>query len=91
MTSSGCVRVDRPFELAERVLGEPQRWSVESLRGWSSSGKTRTVRLKEPLAIILSYWTAEGLGQAARCGFRDDIYGATPLCSRPWMRRHGSG
>jgi L,D-transpeptidase YcbB len=74
MTSSGCVRVDKPFELAERVLGEPQRWSVESLQGLVSSGKTRTVRLKEPLAIILSYWTAEGLG-GGQVQFRDDIYG----------------
>ena len=74
MTSSGCVRVDKPFELAERVLGEPQRWSVESLQGLVSSGKTRTVRLKEPLAIILSYWTAEGLG-GGQVQFRGDIYG----------------
>jgi len=74
MTSSGCVRVDKPFELAERVLGEPQRWSVESLQALVSSGKTRTVRLKEPLAIILSYWTSEGLG-GGQVQFRDDIYG----------------
>ncbi len=74
MTSSGCVRVDKPFELAERVLGEPKRWSVESLQGLVSSGKTRTVRLKEPLTIILAYWTADGLG-GGKVQFRDDIYG----------------
>ncbi len=73
MTSSGCVRVDKPFELAERVLGEPDRWSVESLEALVGSGKTRTVRLKEPLTIILAYWTAQGLGDG-KVRFRGDIY-----------------
>jgi murein L,D-transpeptidase YcbB/YkuD len=74
MTSSGCVRVDKPFELAERVLGEPERWSVRSLQGLVASGKTRTVRLKEPMDVILAYWTAEGLGDG-RVRFRGDAYG----------------
>jgi murein L,D-transpeptidase YcbB/YkuD len=74
MTSSGCVRVDQPFELAERVLGDPERWTVDSLKGLVDSGKTRTVRLKEPLAIILAYWTADGLGDG-KIRFREDRYG----------------
>ena len=74
MTSSGCVRVDRPFELAERVLGQPERYSVAGLKELVASGKTRTVRLKRPLDIILSYWTAEGLGHGG-VRFRGDIYG----------------
>jgi murein L,D-transpeptidase YcbB/YkuD len=74
MTSSGCVRVDRPFELAERVLGQPERYSVASLKDLVATGKTRTVRLKQPLDIILSYWTAEGLGQGG-VRFRGDVYG----------------
>jgi L,D-transpeptidase YcbB len=74
MTSSGCVRVDRPFELAERVLAQPERYSVASLKDLVASGKTRTVRLKRPLDIILSYWTAEGLGHGG-VRFRGDIYG----------------
>ena len=74
MTSSGCVRVDRPFELAERVLGQPERYSVASLKDLVATGKTRTVRLKQPLDIILSYWTAEGLGHGG-VRFRGDVYG----------------
>ncbi len=74
MTSSGCVRVDRPFELAERVLGQPERYSVASLKDLVATGKTRTVRLKRPLDIVLSYWTAEGLGHGG-VRFRSDIYG----------------
>jgi murein L,D-transpeptidase YcbB/YkuD len=74
MTSSGCVRVDRPFELAERVLGQPERYSVASLKALVATGKTRTVRLRHPLDVILSYWTAEGLGQGG-VRFRGDVYG----------------
>jgi murein L,D-transpeptidase YcbB/YkuD len=73
MTSSGCVRVDKPFELAELVLDEPDRWSAANLKTLVGSGKTRTVRLKEPLTIILAYWTAEGLG-GGQVRFRDDMY-----------------
>ncbi len=74
MTSSGCVRVDQPFELAERVLGDPERWSQEDLKAVVGKGKTRTVRLKEPLDIILAYWTADGREDGA-VRFRRDMYG----------------
>jgi len=74
MTSSGCVRVDKPFELAELVLGEPERWSIDNIKSMVDSGKTRTVRLKAPVTIILAYWTAEGLG-GGQVRFREDVYG----------------
>jgi len=74
MTSSGCVRVDKPFDLAERILDEPERWNVAALKALVGSGKTRTVRLKAPVDVILAYWTAEGLGDG-RVRFRSDAYG----------------
>jgi hypothetical protein len=67
------VRVDEPFELAERVLSEPDRWTADRLKDLVGAGKTRTVRLKAPLAIILAYWTADGLGDG-KVRFRSDVY-----------------
>ncbi len=77
MTSSGCVRVDKPFELAELVLRQPERWDQAKLQQVVDKGKTRSVRLKEPLEVILAYWTAEGLGDG-QVRFRSDIYGRDP-------------
>ena len=77
MTSSGCVRVDKPFELAELVLRQPERWDQAKLQQVVDKGKTRSVRLKEPLEVILAYWTAEGLGNG-KVRFRSDIYGRDP-------------
>lgn len=77
MTSSGCVRVDKPFELAERVLRQPEHWDQAKLQQVVDKGKTRSVKLKEPLDVILAYWTAEGLGDG-QVRFRSDIYGRDP-------------
>lgn len=71
--SSGCVRVDRPLELAERVLNEPARWDQERLKGVIDAKRTRWVHLKEPLAIILAYWTADAEENGA-VRFRQDVY-----------------
>ena len=30
--SSGCIRVQKPFELAELVLNDPQRWNQTTMQ-----------------------------------------------------------
>ncbi|MEA3273976.1 MAG: L,D-transpeptidase family protein [Pseudomonadota bacterium] len=71
--SSGCVRVERPMELAELVLNNPKRWNQEKFEQILKSNRTRWVHLEEPLQIILAYWTAE-VGEDGEVGFREDIY-----------------
>jgi len=77
LLSSGCVRVDKPVELAERVLNDP-KWNQQKFDSIFESKKPSSVRLKEPLPVILSYQTAkvDGKGQVQ---FRDDFYGQDPL------------
>ena len=53
--SSGCVRVDQPFQLAESVLGE--EWSERRLRGLLSAGGERTIRLPRSIPVHLTYFT----------------------------------
>ncbi len=72
-SSSGCVRVERPFELAELVLNNPGRWSSAALNKVVKTNKTRWLHLKEPLPVLLAYWTAEGLPEGGLT-FKPDVY-----------------
>ena len=45
--SSGCIRVQKPFELAELVLNDPQ-WNQQSMDAVIATKETRTVNLKQP-------------------------------------------
>ena len=56
--SSGCIRVDKPLELAELVLRDPEKWNQETIQAVLDSKKTKTVFLPEPLTVMLLYWTA---------------------------------
>ncbi len=71
--SSGCVRVERPWELAEQLLNNPKRWNQEKFEEIVASKKTRWVHLKNPVPVILAYWTAEA-GADGKVMFREDIY-----------------
>jgi murein L,D-transpeptidase YcbB/YkuD len=74
--SSGCIRVQKPFELAELVLNDPE-WNQASMAQVIASEQTRTVNLKKPLPVMLIYWTAQPRpdGQVI---FRNDIYNRDP-------------
>ena len=76
--SSGCIRVEKPLELAERLLADPA-WTPRTLQAAIDEGKTRTVHLKEPVPVLLMYWTAGIVGAVERPGVADvafypDIY-----------------
>ncbi|MGB7903368.1 MAG: L,D-transpeptidase family protein [Steroidobacteraceae bacterium] len=71
--SSGCIRVQKAFELAELVLNDPQ-WNRQSMDAVIATKETRTVNLKQPIPVLILYWTAQPRpdGQVA---FRNDVYG----------------
>jgi murein L,D-transpeptidase YcbB/YkuD len=71
--SSGCVRVERPWELAEHLLNNPERWNQEKFEEIVASKRTRWLHLKKPLPVILAYWTAEA-GASGAVKFREDVY-----------------
>ena len=71
--SSGCIRVELPYQLAERLLDEPAVWGQERIRGAVDSGQTQTLRLKAPVTVILMYWTADATADG-RVRFKRDIY-----------------
>jgi murein L,D-transpeptidase YcbB/YkuD len=72
--SSGCIRVERPFELAELLLNDPSQWTQEHLLQAIASNVTRTVFLPTPVPVLLLYWTVD-VSQAGLVMFRKDVYG----------------
>ena len=70
--SSGCIRLDKPFELTEYVLKDPTNWSVEKIIEALKNGKTKEVPIKKEIPIHVLYWTAWSEGN--QLIFRDDIY-----------------
>ena len=71
--SSGCIRIERPLELAERLLDDAQRWGAEQLREAIDSGRTTTVTIRRQVPVLLLYFTATAADGEIR--FRPDLYG----------------
>ncbi|MCU0605469.1 MAG: L,D-transpeptidase family protein [Desulfobacterales bacterium] len=75
--SSGCIRVERPLELAELLLNDPDKWSLERIRSAIDTQRTQTVTLPEPVPVLLYYWTAQGQADGS-VHFKTDIYRRDP-------------
>jgi murein L,D-transpeptidase YcbB/YkuD len=71
--SSGCIRVEEPFELAQRLLNDPARWNLDDINEVIKTKKTRTVHLPEPVPVILLYWTV-AIDDKGIIYFKNDIY-----------------
>jgi murein L,D-transpeptidase YcbB/YkuD len=71
--SSGCIRVQRPFELTELVLNDPQ-WNRPAIDAVLATRQTRTVNLKQPIPVLILYWTAQPRPDG-QVNFRKDLYG----------------
>ena len=70
--SSGCVRVEYPFDFAEQLLG-PDGWDAERVQAERMRRETRSVFLSKPMPVLLLYWTAE-VGADGRIHFYEDVY-----------------
>jgi murein L,D-transpeptidase YcbB/YkuD len=71
--SSGCVRVEKPYDLAVLLLSDSPEWSPANILNAMQQDKEQTVRLKIPVDVILIYLTARTDG-SDRIQFRKDIY-----------------
>jgi murein L,D-transpeptidase YcbB/YkuD len=75
--SSGCMRLQRPLELAELVLNDPENWNAASIASAVAAGETKTVRLKTPVPVLILYWTID-LSTEGRIVFKKDPYERDP-------------
>ncbi len=71
--SHGCVRVEKPMELAVALLAR-DGWDEARIQAALARGKTQRIELSEPVPVLLEYRTAF-LDDAGVLQFRPDIYG----------------
>jgi len=71
--SSGCVRLEKPRDLALLLLDDPRLWSAEALDAAIASGRTQTVAVDRQVPVMLLYRTAVADATGA-VSFRSDIY-----------------
>jgi len=71
--SHGCIRVEQPVALAKFVLQGLPEWSEDRIREAMRKGESTTLRLADPVRVLIAYGTA--LVIDGRVHFFDDLYG----------------
>jgi L,D-transpeptidase YcbB len=72
--SHGCIRLSDPVRMANWLLEGDPAWTPEKIEAAMNSGEEKFVRVKKPVPVIVTYYTA-WVDEAGRLNFRDDIYG----------------
>lgn len=70
--SSGCIRIERPLDLAQYLL-ESQGWGCGEILDAAMLPDTRRVTLERQLPVHIQYWTA-WVDDGGDMHFRPDIY-----------------
>jgi murein L,D-transpeptidase YcbB/YkuD len=70
--SSGCIRLEEPFELVDILLAGTE-WDAEAIQRVLDAGRTRVVNLPRPITVLTLYGTAMPEGDEIH--FAADIYG----------------
>jgi murein L,D-transpeptidase YcbB/YkuD len=71
--SSGCIRIENPFEFARLVLND-DKWDAAAIQDIINSKQTKTVYLKEPLPVLVLYWTVNPITEKGAPVFLADVY-----------------
>jgi murein L,D-transpeptidase YcbB/YkuD len=73
--SHGCVRVEKPVELAAWLLHDQPQWTQETITAATNSGpNNQRVNLTSPVPVVIVYMTAI-VEENGEIYFFDDIYG----------------
>lgn len=72
--SSGCIRIEKPIELAGYLLNGDPRWTREKIPEIINEGKNQMIWVTKPIDIYMLYLTA-WIDEEGILNFRDDIYG----------------
>jgi L,D-transpeptidase YcbB len=72
--SHGCIRLERPMELAYFVLENGSGFSAKKIdRIWDREKPNHYIRVKDPLPLFITYKTA-WVANDLKVHFREDIY-----------------
>jgi murein L,D-transpeptidase YcbB/YkuD len=72
--SHGCIRLERPADLAAWVLRDNPGWNLERIRAAMNGQATQQVNLAQPIPVLILYATVIVL-EDGLIHFYDDIYG----------------
>jgi murein L,D-transpeptidase YcbB/YkuD len=86
--SHGCIRVEDPVALAKFVLRDQPEWTEERIRAAMADGTSRTLRVAQPLPVLVAYGTA--LVRQGRPHFFADLYGHDRLLAQALRARTAS-
>lgn len=100
--SHGCIRLEKPRDLALKLLAGDDKWTEEHLKKAIDSGTTERIAVPAGPQVALVYWTAF-VDEDGTLEFRNDVYGrdarletalgGTPVATRGVVRlaaRHGT-
>lgn len=72
--SHGCIRLEKPFDMAKYLLRKDDQWTDEKIKSAMNASTEKWVKLAKPVPVFIVYFTswidADGL-----LHFTEDIYG----------------
>ena len=71
--SHGCIRLAEPEKMANYLLRNNSEWTASRISQAMNSGEEKYVKLKDPVPVFISYYTA-WVDEQGRMNFREDIY-----------------
>ncbi|MGH7800437.1 MAG: L,D-transpeptidase family protein [Thermodesulfobacteriota bacterium] len=84
--SHGCMRVEKPMELAEFLMRDDAEWTRENILSAINKRSEKTVWLPEPIPLHVAYLTA-WVDENGSIQFRNDIYGLDKVLNGAWGQR----
>ncbi|HEV8128617.1 MAG TPA: L,D-transpeptidase family protein [Candidatus Eisenbacteria bacterium] len=71
--SSGCIRIERPLDLAEILLSGQDGWDRAKMEQVIADGKTTNVDLEHRIPVVIVYWTVS-VGASGEVRYTRDPY-----------------
>jgi murein L,D-transpeptidase YcbB/YkuD len=71
--SHGCIRIEKPMDMAEFVMRGSKEWSREKIAAVLKTKETTVANLPKPIPVHILYFTAWGNGDGT-VHFLEDIY-----------------
>lgn len=84
--SSGCIRIEKPVDLAEYLLKDQEKWDRETIVKEMTKDKEKIIYLKKPIKIYLQYNTA-WVDSSGILNFREDIYNRDKKVIKEYFRK----
>lgn len=75
--SSGCIRIERPLDLAEILLSGQDGWNRVKMEDVIAQGETTNVELEHRIPVVIVYWTVS-VGASGEVRYTRDPYDLDP-------------